>query len=934
MSEDKSRTSEDRKRKPLIFYEALVAVAIVAIVLVPQLVGTTTVADPSQGLNEDGCPTTTKTLKDLEAPGTRFATITNKEYETEITKRFPQGELRHYNSLTDCYNSLASGEVDAALGFIDERKSVAETHPDLAIIEQPFATVDFGFGVQKSERGNALCDELNQFLTELKNSGEYDKLRAKWEDKNRKSGAMGNYSFSGEKGQLRIATNGLWTPMTFYEGETLTGLFVEITNRFCESRGYTPLYETVAKSAEMTGLASGTYDIVADSVTASPERLESMNITDPLMQDDYYVLVKREPVLVEVPKAVQFWKDLEASFQRTFVTENRYQMLASGLGVTIALSLIAGLFGTLLGILICFLRTRRQPLVSAFASLYIRIFRSLPVVVLLLVLNYIVFKDSGLEAFWVCAITFSVEFSAYCSEIFRSGINAVPEEQSQAAAALGFAKVQAFRRVVLPQAIIHMLPTYSGQFIATVKMTAVAGYISVIDLTKASDIIRSRTYEAFFPLLLTSAVYFVLCAVLIALLRLVEKRIDPARRRVKREIAQIVQEYRSEHAKPGEEHGGADTRGSARVLLEVKHLKKSFGEVTPLADVCCEVHQGDVVSVIGPSGTGKSTLLHLLNHLEEPDGGSIMFEGEDTLAAGYDYNRLRESIGMVFQSFNLFPHLTVVENLMLAQTELLKRDVPTACAKSMELLHMVGLADKALSLPEQLSGGQQQRVAIVRAVAMDPKILLFDEPTSALDPTMVGEVLTVIRNLARDGMTMLVVTHEMRFAKDVSNRVFFMDEGVIYEEGSPSEIFDHPRRGRTRRFINHLKVFETTMRGDGFDGAEMVTRIESFGHRHMISGGLVNRMLTIAEDFCMQTILPHMDESEELHLSFEYDDANGGTIALEITYPGGSQDPLSEADELVLPLVRRACPDLSWTRSDGISTVRGHITATHQSSTM
>ncbi|MBR3224586.1 MAG: ABC transporter permease subunit [Atopobiaceae bacterium] len=912
-------------QRPRAFYEILIAVVIVVLILIPQMVGTTTVADPSKGLTEDGYPATTKTLKDLEAAGTRFGTITNKEWEAEIQKRFPQGEIRHYNSFSDSYTSLESGEVDAAMGFIDEQKSVAETHPGVAYIEQPFASVDFGFGVQKSARGDALCDELNKFLFELKSSGEYNKLKAKWEDKNRKSDAMGNYSFSGEKGQLKIATNGLWTPMTYFEGEKLTGLFIEILNRFCESRGYAPEYETVAKSAEMTGLASGTYDIVADSVTASPERLETINVTDPLMKDDYYIVVKRDPVLVEVPKAEQFWKDLQASFNRTFIAEGRYKILFSGLGVTIALSLIAGVFGTILGILICFLRTRKQPLLSAFASLYIRIFRALPVVVLLLVLNYLVLKDCGLEAFWVCAITFSIEFSAYCAEIFRSGINAVPEGQSKAAAALGFSRTKAFRKVVLPQALVHMLPTYSGQFIATVKMTAVAGYISVIDLTKASDIIRSRTYEAFFPLILTSIVYFVLCAALIALLRILERRCDPTRRRIKPQVVQIVETYQPKHAKSVESSRAKGGQGRGQTLLEIEHLKKSFGEVTPLADVCCEVYEGDVVSIIGPSGTGKSTLLNLVNHLEVPDGGSIVFEGQDTLAEGYDYNRLRESIGMVFQSFNLFSHLTIVENLMLAQTELLKRDCAAACNRSMELLHMVGLADKALSLPAQLSGGQQQRAAIVRAMAMDPKILLFDEPTSALDPTMVGEVLTVIRNLARDGMTMLVVTHEMRFAKDVSTRVFFMDEGVIYEEGSPNEVFGNPQRDKTRRFINHLKVLDTTMRRADFDAMDMVTRIERFGYRHMISGKLVNRMLTIAEDLCVQTILPRMDPYEELHLSFEYDDSDGGRVTVEVTYPEGGENPLEEADEFVLALVRHACPDLSWTCVDGLSTVRGHL---------
>jgi polar amino acid transport system ATP-binding protein len=245
----------------------------------------------------------------------------------------------------------------------------------------------------------------------------------------------------------------------------------------------------------------------------------------------------------------------------------------------------------------------------------------------------------------------------------------------------------------------------------------------------------------------------------------------------------------------------------------------------------------------------------------------------------------------------------------------------------MELLHMVGLKDKALSLPAELSGGQQQRVAIVRAVAMDPKVILFDEPTSALDPTMVGEVLTVIRNLARDGMTMLVVTHEMRFARDVSTRVFFMDKGTIFEEGSPEEVFEHPKRDRTRQFINHLQVFETTMRTRGFDSIGLETRITQFCYRHMIAARLQNRMQTMAEELCMATILPKLGQDAELRLTFEYDDTHG-VVSMEVTYPDTGADPLEAADEISLALIRHACADLERFSETGTTVMRGHLLAT------
>ena len=236
-------------------------------------------------------------------------------------------------------------------------------------------------------------------------------------------------------------------------------------------------------------------------------------------------------------------------------------------------------------------------------------------------------------------------------------------------------------------------------------------------------------------------------------------------------------------------------------LISVTHLKKSFNGVAVLKDVTCEIGRGEVISIIGPSGTGKSTFLRCLNRLETPDDGRIVIDGIDITAPQADLAAARRKMGMVFQNFNLFGNLDVIGNVMAAAVDLLKIPKPEAREKAMGLLSRVGLADKAEALPEELSGGQKQRVAIARALAMDPEILLFDEPTSALDPTMVGEVLEVMKALAASGMTMLVVTHEMRFARDVSSRVFYMDEGVIYEDASPDAIFSAPLREKTKAFL-------------------------------------------------------------------------------------------------------------------------------------
>jgi putative lysine transport system ATP-binding protein len=239
-------------------------------------------------------------------------------------------------------------------------------------------------------------------------------------------------------------------------------------------------------------------------------------------------------------------------------------------------------------------------------------------------------------------------------------------------------------------------------------------------------------------------------------------------------------------------------------ILEVKHLSKSFGAHVVLKDIDFTVSPGDVTSIIGASGSGKSTLLRCINLLETPTAGVISFHGDEITAHGFSATAYRAKVGMVFQSFNLFNNMTVLENCMVGQTKVLKRGKEEARANAMKYLEQVGMAPYINARPRQISGGQKQRVAIARALAMEPEVLLFDEPTSALDPEMVGEVLAVMRDLAKAGMTMLVVTHEMAFARDVSNHVVFMADGVICEQGSPDQLFNHPQQARTKEFLSRF----------------------------------------------------------------------------------------------------------------------------------
>ena len=291
-------------------------------------------------------------------------------------------------------------------------------------------------------------------------------------------------------------------------------------------------------------------------------------------------------------------------------------------------------------------------------------------------------------------------------------------------------------------------------------------------------------------------------------------------------------------------------------LIEVKHLRKEYPNVTPLKDVNAFVDRGEVISIIGPSGTGKSTFLRCLNRLETPTSGQILVGGQDMCAPDVDLDAMRCKMGMVFQSFNLFDHLLVAENIMLGPTRLLGMGKQEAYDRSLELLAQVGLNDKSLNYPHELSGGQKQRVAIARGLAMNPEILLFDEPTSALDPTMVSEVLSVMKDLASRGLTMLVVTHEMRFARDASTRVFYMDRGELWEAGPPEQIFEHPKRAETYEFIFRVRGWNWEIRNVDYDFHAMMGSLRTFCARQFLGHRFANKCQMVVEEIVSHLLVP------------------------------------------------------------------------------
>ena len=829
--------------------------------------------------------------------------------------------------------------------------------------------------------------------------------------------------------------------------------------------------------------------------------------------------------------ALAGWNSLVESFTNNLIAEERYRMILDGLQVTLLITLCAAVLGTLLGGLVCFCRMSRRAWLRQAAQVYVELMRGTPVLVLLMLMYYVVLAPMDASGIVVAVITFAMNTAAYLSEMLRTAILGIDRGQTEAGLALGFTGRQTFLKIVLPQVVKAVMPVYQGEIISLLKGTSIVGYIAVADMTRASDLIRSRTFDAFFPLIMTAIIYFLMAWLIGLLLRsLVERRrmtaiaaavalliggtvcyvptllagassatvatadgnvspvfralkgknvgviigsiqdiavtsmapdanilrmtsqtdvlaaldngkidvagsesltlnfcndiavkvdsvgaglpnipigaifrqdntalqqdfnsflsdirrdgtyqqiydkwqksddpsalaipqqrgtgrtlrvatyplmppfnfissgklsgLEPAlltewanRRNWQLEFlvmdfaAQIpavqtgkvdmamgaisVTEERQKQVlfsdgyvkshivlitrkgeagiltegalQPLDDDGDADMRywaiplliiiiGGAAWLfvrrrkryaesspaprahgeaamegLHISHLRKSYGTLDVLRDINTDVHRGEVISIIGPSGTGKSTFLRCLNLLEQPTSGSIVVDGEDILAKGYPVNRLRQKMGMVFQSVNLFEHKTVLENVIFAPCQLRHTPEETAREEGLALLRKVGLAEKADVYPSSLSGGQKQRVAIARALAMKPDVILFDEPTSALDPTMVGEVLSVIRQLAKEGMTMLIVTHEMKFARDVSTRIFFMMGGYIHEDGTPEQIFEAPIHSATKTFIQRIRKEVFEIDGPDFDFLGMHSTINAFCQKYNITGKL------------------------------------------------------------------------------------------------
>jgi polar amino acid transport system permease protein len=512
-----------------------------------------------------------------------------------------------------------------------------------------------------------------------------------------------------------------------------------------------------------------------------------------------------------------------------------------------ALSMVGGV---LLGFGLALLRLSRLRVLSAFAWTYIWFIRGTPQL-LQLVFLYDALPSVGirLDSFTTAVIGFALNEAAFSAEIIRGGILSVNRNQAIAAAALGMGPLLTMRRIILPQAMRAILPAMANDSIAVLKGTSIASVIFVNELTFRSQQVVGQNFKFFTVFAAAGVIYLALTSAIAAGQWLLERTFNielerPApgtttldrlfgRRSAGSNAVPAASTPTLSPNQTGSPAAGRDAwLGSISgalgdgtpqggVYVACAGIWKAYGGREVVRGINLTVNRGEVVTIMGPSGSGKSTLLRLINHLEQLDKGEILVSGErvgyrlvdGVLRPSRDLARARAKarIGMVFQHFNLFDHLTALENVIEAPIRVYGEDPERARAKAIGLLTMVGLTNHAHHLPHRLSGGQQQRVAIARALAISPRLMLFDEPTSALDPELVAEVLAVIRHLAEAGMTMIVVTHEVRFAREVADRVIFMDDGQIVEEGAPAAVIDNPRQERTRRFLRLVAHEQTAV---------------------------------------------------------------------------------------------------------------------------
>ncbi len=845
------------------------------------------------------------TFEDMK--GANFGSQTGTIFDEYMEKVLEEPNFLYYDDISSEILALQTGYVDA-IG-LDEpvAKLAVAGNEELAMFPEVVQIDTYGIVLPK---GSDLTDDFSELIIKYREDGTLDKLAEKWfsgSDEGMKINMDEYTGYDTSAGTLRYFHDSTQVPMSYVDDNgNSQGYEVELVLMIAKELHKKVEITQANFSALITSASTGKADVSTGCITITDERRELVDFPETHYQGGIVLLCRAEDLGIITDSSASdgknFFTKIAESFERTFIREDRYLLILSGLGITILISLCALVVGTALGFAVCMLRRSPNPAVARTTAFVIRFVQGIPLVVLLMFLYYVIFASSNVSGVIVSIVGFSLNFGVNSAEIMRTGIDGISQNQWDVSESLGLTRFQTFTKVIMPQATRLFLPAFKGEFINMMKMTSVVGYIAVTDLTKTSDLIRSRTYDALFPLFTVAMLYFLLAWLLTDLITFVDFCV---RRFRKHPVVSPTEDLDVQPFEPKSEPAYF-----GKEVIRLEHLKKEFPDGVPLKDVNASILGGEIIALIGPSGTGKSTLLKIVDGIIPSTEGKIEIFGQDM---GVTENRTaaRKKLAMLFQSYDLFPHLTVLENVMLAPMLVMKKSRQEAYASAMALLRSVCMADKAKSMPDSLSGGQKQRIAIAQALAMEPEIILFDEPTSALDPTMVSEVLSVLRSLAKQKLTMIIVTHEMQFAKAVSSRVFYMDEGVIYETGTPDEVFDHPQKERTRRFVHRLRVLETSITSPDYDFIGLSANLESFGKRHMLLPKTINNMLTVFEELCVQLIVPKLGRHPVLHLLTEFAEANGD-VQMIVRYNGTAFNPTKDEASIPVQLLRNASQSIVY----------------------
>ncbi len=465
-----------------------------------------------------------------EFDGKKMGVPTGTTFDALTNEYIKNPEIVYYNTIPDMATALDIGKVD---GFVMDEplaRMIRKTNPKLTFSNAKLLDQSYAFALQKSERGEMLKKELDAFILSLHQTGKIKEYDKKWYGENENVKKAPDYSkLKNEKGLIVVACSPDTEPFTYVKDNQVVGYDLDILYAFCLQNGYDLEVTTMDFGAVIPSLVSGKSDIAFGCITITEERAKSVLFTEPNYHGGV-VIMYREDSIKEVAKP-NFFASIQNSFTNNFIKEDRYKLILQGIWTTILISILSAIVGTILGFLICLMRRSHLGLASTTAKVYIRLIQGTPIVVLLMILYYLIFGSSDINAIYVAVIGFGLNFAAYVSEMIRTGIDAVDKGQTEAALALGFTKTKSFVKIVLPQAAKHFLPVYKGEFISLVKMTSVVGYITIQDLTKMSDIIRSRTYDAFFPLIVSAIIYFLLAWMLTSVLTFLEKKIDPKQRK-------------------------------------------------------------------------------------------------------------------------------------------------------------------------------------------------------------------------------------------------------------------------------------------------------------------------------------------------------------------------------------------------------------------